>query len=173
MIPFFSSSWFRGKRPKIGKETEKKRVVVLWPTECWARTWFWEAESQYTALQSMAKKGAANKKLKLHCFGYFWHQLGSLWIYKHIYIYQVVWICLILTREPLPRPLPISLGCWYQKMLHTPSTFGRCVFRFFDETDPPNIIWKWSYFPKCNATENPQKITIRVELNMYYFFNLW
>lgn len=87
MIPFFSSSWFRGKRPKIGKETEKKRVVVLWPTECWARTWFWEAESQYTALQSMAKKGAANKKLKLHCFGYFWHQLGSLWIYKHIYIY--------------------------------------------------------------------------------------
>lgn len=131
-------------------------------------TWFWEAESQYTALQSMAKKGAANKKLKLHCFGYFWHQLGSLWIYKHIYIYiyQVVWICLILTREPLPRPLPISLGCWYQKMLHTPNTFGRCGFRFFDETDPPNLIWKWSYFPKCKATENPQRITIRVELNI-------
>ena len=55
-------------------------------------TWFWEAESQYTALQSMAKKGAANKKLKLHCFGYFRHQLGSLWIYKHLYIYIYIYI---------------------------------------------------------------------------------
>ena len=176
MIPFFSSSWFRGKRPKIGKETEKKRVVVLWPTECWARLPGFEKLSRNTQhFKAWQKKGSQQKTE----IALLWIFLAPTWIFMDIQTYICIYIRLFGSvwfsleshfHGHFPSHWAVGIRRCFIHLAHLAGVSSGFLMKLIHQTS----------FGSGHISQNATLLKIHKRLQSglnsictIYFFNLW